>query len=166
MVRFAAAEVHPGVFDVARRPQVCLAPEASEDCAELAHPERVAAIRVQGAYEKAEPLYARALDIREKALGPMHPDVATSLNNLAILYQARGAYARAEPLLVRALDIREKALGPMHPLVANSLYNLATLYQAQGAYPKAEPLLSRAADIRESQLRSSLAPSRSRASEL
>jgi hypothetical protein len=35
----------------------------------------------------------------------MHPDVATSLNPLAVLYQAQGAYPKAEPLYVRALDI-------------------------------------------------------------
>ena len=39
-----------------------------------------------GDYAKAEPLFKRALAIREKALGPEHPDVATSLNNLALLY--------------------------------------------------------------------------------
>ena len=42
--------------------------------------------RAQGQYAKAEPLYQRALGIREKALGPEHPDVARSLNNLAVLY--------------------------------------------------------------------------------
>jgi len=35
---------------------------------------------IQGQYAKAEPLHKRALAIREKALGPNHPDVATSLN--------------------------------------------------------------------------------------
>ena len=30
----------------------------------------------QGRYAEAEPLYKRALAIREKALGPDHPDVA------------------------------------------------------------------------------------------
>jgi Tetratricopeptide repeat len=40
----------------------------------------------QGQYAKAEPLYQRPLAIREKALGPEHPDVAASLNNLAWLY--------------------------------------------------------------------------------
>jgi len=108
--------------------------------------------QVQGAYPKAEPLYVRALDIREKALGPMHPDVAICLNNLALLYRAQGAYPKAEPLYVRALDILEKALGPMHPDVAQSLNNLAVLYQVQGAYPKAEPLYVRALDIREKAL--------------
>ena len=32
----------------------------------------------QGRYADAEPLYKRALAIDEKALGPDHPDVATS----------------------------------------------------------------------------------------
>ena len=86
----------------------------------------------QGRYAEAEPLYKRALAIREKALGPDHPDVGTSLNNLAVLYQAQGRYAEAEPLYKRALAIREKALGPDHPDVGTSLNNLAVLYQQPG----------------------------------
>jgi tetratricopeptide (TPR) repeat protein len=39
--------------------------------------------RTQGKYAQAEPLYKRSLAISEKALGPNHPDVAASLNNLA-----------------------------------------------------------------------------------
>ena len=65
------------------------------------------------------------LAIREKALGPDHPDVAKSLNNLAVLYDNEGRYAEAEPLYKRALAIREKALGPDHPDVAISLNNLS-----------------------------------------
>jgi tetratricopeptide (TPR) repeat protein len=57
----------------------------------------------------------RALAIREKALGPDHPDTAQSLNNLAALYYSQGNYAKAEPILIRALAIREKVLGPNHP---------------------------------------------------
>ena len=40
----------------------------------------------QGKYEQAESLYQSSLAIREKILGKDHPDVATSLNNLAGLY--------------------------------------------------------------------------------
>ena len=40
----------------------------------------------------AEPLYKRALAIREKILGPAHPHVAASLNNLAALYGLQGRY--------------------------------------------------------------------------
>lgn len=39
----------------------------------------------QGDYVDAEALYERSLTIREKALGPDHPDVGQSLNNWAML---------------------------------------------------------------------------------
>src|SRR5262245_49314352 len=39
-----------------------------------------------GRYPDAERLSARALAIREKILGPEHPDVAQSLDQLAALY--------------------------------------------------------------------------------
>src|SRR6202521_4695264 len=80
-----------------------------------------------GKYAEATPLAERALAIREKALGPDHPDVAQSLNNLAELYDNQGRNGETEPLYKRALAIREKALGPDHPLVAQSLNNLAGL---------------------------------------
>ena len=88
-----------------------------------------AATESQGQYAEAEPLFRRALAIREQALGPDHPDTATSLNNLADLYDSQGRYAEAEPLYRRALAIREQALGPDHPDTATSLNNLARLYE-------------------------------------
>jgi tetratricopeptide (TPR) repeat protein len=66
----------------------------------------------QGRYAEAEPLYQRSLAIDEKALGPDHPSVATSLNNLAELHKAQGRYVDAEPLYKRSLAIKEKAPGP------------------------------------------------------
>lgn len=97
-----------------------------------------------GRYQQAIALAQRAPAIREKALGSEHPDIASSLNNLAVLYRATGAYAKAEPLYQRALAIRQKALGPEHPSTAVSLNNLAVLYRATGTYAKAEPLPARA----------------------
>src|SRR5262249_47167118 len=72
-------------------------------------------------------VYRRALTILERALGPEHPNVATSLANLAVLYQLEGKYAEAELLHKRSLTIRETALGPEHPNVNVSLINLAIL---------------------------------------
>jgi len=103
-------------------------------------------------YEQAEPLFQRALAIREHELGPNHPDTATSLNNLAGLYWAQGKYAEAESLLQRALAIHEQQVGPQHPATASSLNNLAELYRAQGKYAEAEPLHQRALAIREHEL--------------
>ena len=95
-------------------------------------------------YAQATPLLQRALAISEKVLGPDHPDVATSLNNLAGLYHTQGQYADAAPLYRRALAIYEKVLGPEHPDVATSLNNLAELYRSQGQYAQAAPLYQRA----------------------
>jgi CHAT domain-containing protein/Tfp pilus assembly protein PilF len=92
------------------------------------------------------------LAIYEKAHGRDHPDVATSLNNLAGLYYSQGRYADAEPLYQRSLAIREKALGRDHPDLAQSLNNLAGLYDSQGRYADAEPLYQRALAIREKAL--------------
>jgi len=103
-------------------------------------------------YALAEPLYQRALSIRERQLGPDHPDTAQSLNNLAVLYWSQGKYEQAEPLYQRALSIREQQLGPDHPNMATSLNNLAALYRTQGKYEQAEPLYQRALSIRERQL--------------
>ena len=76
-----------------------------------------------------------------------YPDVAQTLNNLAIVYQAQGKYREAEGLFKRALAIREKALGANHPDVGQTLNNLANVYRAQGKYREAEGLLKRALAI-------------------
>jgi tetratricopeptide (TPR) repeat protein len=108
--------------------------------------------RDQGRYAEAEPLYRRALALREQALGPTHPDVATSLNSLGLLYHDQGRYAEAEPLYQRAIALREQALGPTHPTVAQSLNGLAVLYQEQGRYAEAEPRFKQALMISEKTL--------------
>ena len=93
-------------------------------------------------YEEALPLHQRALALWEQVLGPTHPDVAWSLNNLAIIYRVQGRFAEALPLYQRALALREQGLGLAHPDVAMSLNNLADLHRAQGHY--AEPCRSSA----------------------
>ncbi|MEM9488469.1 MAG: CHAT domain-containing tetratricopeptide repeat protein [Myxococcota bacterium] len=109
-------------------------------------------LRKKGRYDEALPLVQRSLKIREKALGPDHPDVAASLNNLAILHRSRGEYDEALPLYKRSLAIREKAQGPDHPDVAGSLNNLARLHESRGEYDEALPLQQRSLAIKEKAL--------------
>ena len=54
--------------------------------------------RAQGRYAQAEPLYNRSLAIREKTLGPDHPDVAATLENMEALYRKSGREKEAEAL--------------------------------------------------------------------
>ncbi len=101
-----------------------------------------------GKYDRAVVVAKKALEVAEKNVGPNHPSVAASLNNLAELYRTQGQYAQAEPLYKRALAIKEKALGPDHPKVATSLENLAALYRATKRDEEAKTLEQRAARIR------------------
>ncbi len=50
----------------------------------------------KGQYDRAVVVAKKALDVAEKAVGPNHPSVATSLNSLAVLYEAQGQYAPVE----------------------------------------------------------------------
>jgi CHAT domain-containing protein/Tfp pilus assembly protein PilF len=113
---------------------------------------QVVALSRQGNYAKATKIAKRALAIAEQKSGPDNPVIATSLNNLAGLYQSQGRYAAAEPLYKRSLALYERALGPDHPDVATSLNNLALLYQRQGRYAAAEPLYKRSLDLYEKAL--------------
>ena len=106
----------------------------------------------QARYADAEPLFKRSLAITEKALGAVHPQVATTLNNLAALYEEQGRYRDAELLYKRSLAIREIAIGTVHPDVANTLNCLADLYREQGRYADAEPFYKRSLAIREKAL--------------
>jgi tetratricopeptide (TPR) repeat protein len=105
--------------------------------------------KIIGDYEKALSFREREFDIGEKVLDPQYPDVANSLNNLAVYYHQIGDYKKALSYYQRALEIYEKVLGPQNPDVANSLNNLGELYRQIGDYKKALPLYQKALNIRE-----------------
>jgi tetratricopeptide (TPR) repeat protein len=90
---------------------------------------------------EAEQLFQQALVIRQQALPEGHPDIATSLNDLALLYKVQNRLSEAEPLFQQALAIWQQALPEGHPHIATSLNNLAMLYKAQNRFSEAEPLL-------------------------
>ncbi|MFL5703510.1 MAG: tetratricopeptide repeat protein [Ktedonobacteraceae bacterium] len=98
-------------------------------------------------YAQAEPLLQQSLAIREQVLEPGHPDTASSLSDLGVLYLTQGKYQQSAPLLQQALEIREHALGLEHPNTAASLNSLALLYYAQGKYALAEQLYQQALHI-------------------
>lgn len=103
----------------------------------------------QKRYEEAEPVYNRAIQIRENGLGHEHPQVAISLSNLALLYYAQKKHTKALSLAQDALKIREKTLAPDHLDLAMSLNNLALIHHALKQHDKAERYSQRALEIRE-----------------
>ena len=70
---------------------------------------------VQAKYAEAEPLFRRALAIREKALGPERPEVAKTLDNYAELLRKTNREAEAAKLEARAKAIRAKHAGKNPP---------------------------------------------------
>ena len=80
-----------------------------------------------GQFDEAETLFRRALDSREKELGPGHTDTAETLNNLAEVLRDNGDLDGAEALFRRASVIYEEKLGVDHPNTRNVAKNLASL---------------------------------------
>lgn len=102
-------------------------------------------------YLKAEILYKRSLTIREKALGPYHLDVATSLDRLAMLYKTLSKFSRngdqksngeytntylldenfkVEAFYERSLIIKQMKYGQDSTNLLNPLGNLYTLFRS------------------------------------
>ncbi len=57
----------------------------------------------------------RALGLQEKVLGPSHPNVAVTLNNLAYVLRDQGEVDASRLLTERSLVIQEAALGANPP---------------------------------------------------
>ncbi|MGB1250990.1 MAG: FxSxx-COOH system tetratricopeptide repeat protein [Candidatus Promineifilaceae bacterium] len=102
-----------------------------------------------GNYADSALLFQRSLVIREELFGDYHPSTASSLNNLAAVFESMGAYEKALPLYQRSLAINEEVVGETHPDTGTSLSNLAGLYRSIGEYAKALPLYKRSRQIRE-----------------
>ena len=111
-------------------------------------------VLVQSDLAVARLLCERALAIREKALGPEHPDTSISLTQLAEVLLNQGDPATAQPLLERALAIEEKALalGPEHHRATVILAYLGLALRDQGDLAAARLLYERALAIREKAL--------------
>jgi len=104
----------------------------------------------KGHAPEARKLIDRAVSIKEKALGPDHPEVAVSLNHSAVLYMNAGESARAKSLFERVIAIREKAFGANSPDVAKVLHNLAIVHYNVGEYEQSIVLYRRALAIYDS----------------
>jgi tetratricopeptide (TPR) repeat protein len=98
----------------------------------------------QGRLAEAEAMYERALQGKEKALGPDHTSTLDTVNNLGALYVNQGRLKEAAAMCQRALQGYEKALGPDHTSTLSAVNNLGTLYVNQGRLKEAEAMYQRA----------------------
>jgi len=109
-------------------------------------------LQAEGKLDKAEWALRRALEVRRNGLGPDHPYVAISINELAGLELARGRLADAERGFRHALALRRAQQPPNLSYVAYSLVGLGRTLLAQRRPDDALPLLTEAESIRRSAL--------------
>jgi hypothetical protein len=85
-----------------------------------------------GNYASAEELLREAASLQEATLGPAHPALANTLNNLGIVCELTDNPVDAERNLRRAVEIATAALPPDHPFLATSRENLRDFCEARG----------------------------------
>jgi serine/threonine-protein kinase len=105
-----------------------------------------------GAYDRAEPLLADALELRRRTVGAERLDVAESLHHLAAVAYEKGDHAGSETMYREALQLRRGLLGAKSLKAAASMAGLGRALVARGKFAEAEPLVRDALELRRSQL--------------
>ncbi len=94
-------------------------------------------------YEDAIMSGEKAMQMARSLFKPGKGDylnLATTLNDLAIMYKKAGVGQKAEPLYKESLEITQQLMGADHPEALITLNNLALLYKQMGRYEEAEPI--------------------------
>jgi serine/threonine-protein kinase len=98
------------------------------------------ALVAQKRFEEAVVLLTKALTIREAVYGPVHPAVASTLNELGNTALARERYGEAETAFSRMVAIYKAVYHNRHYLIGIAQSNLASVYTARKEYARGEKL--------------------------
>jgi hypothetical protein len=104
-------------------------PEPREARSIIENAEQAAAA---GNYSSAEEFLREAAALQEQTLGPHHPDLANTLNNLGVICEMTDNPIDAEHYFRRAYTIATATLASDHPFVATSRKNLHDFCAARG----------------------------------
>ncbi len=104
-------------------------PSSCEPRSSIDAAEKAAAV---GDYASAEGLLRDAARQQEADLGPLHPDLANTLNNLGIICEFINKPTDAERCYRQAYAIAAAVLEPDHPFAVTSKKNLTDFCQAHG----------------------------------
>ncbi|MCH9682270.1 MAG: serine/threonine-protein kinase [Deltaproteobacteria bacterium] len=96
------------------------------------------------AYDEAEKILLRAIEVESRHAGRAHPQVANSITNLGNVYWFRAQYDQAESAYQEAYDIRREWLGPTNAKTAITVMNLGLIADIRGDLPRAIELLEEA----------------------
>ena len=103
-------------------------------------------------YAEAMPLAMRCMEIRERELGPDHPEVGLALFTVGNIYSDMPDLPKSANYYDRAIANRAKALGPDHVSLASIYNNYGLVYKEMARYPDALAMFERALTIREKAL--------------
>ncbi|HLP83839.1 MAG TPA: serine/threonine-protein kinase, partial [Phycisphaerales bacterium] len=96
--------------------------------------------RERGDLDRAEVVFTKALEIRERVLDAGDPNLADSINNMGLLRRRQGRHQESAKYYERAVALqRVSSIRDDHRLARN-IYNLASAYVAAGEPAKAKPL--------------------------
>lgn len=131
----------------------------------LEHGEHGDAVESIGAYDNyalfctsrasrddAEPLYRRALILRQETVGPRHPVYAAGLVNLGRLQYRRGALDEAETLMWQAADVFDGSRLAPYSGHLPAFYYLALIAQANQQRDEANALCKKLHGISEADM--------------
>lgn len=104
--------------------------------------------KMQGNLEEAQTSYESALEMQKKLYGPVHADVATTMNNLASLFGSLGKYFEAKELYKQAIAMRTTIFGLDHQTVAATYNNYGALMVITREFDTARDLFESALKIK------------------
>jgi serine/threonine protein kinase len=113
------------------------------------HNNRGAMRATQGRLQDAVEEMHRAIAAKQKALGPDDPDIAVSINNVAIYLDELGETAEAAKYAQRAVEIFSTTLGLDHPKAAPALTNYAEMLNRLGRFQASREPAERALAVFE-----------------
>ncbi|MBE9569103.1 MAG: tetratricopeptide repeat protein, partial [Proteobacteria bacterium] len=103
----------------------------------------------QGRMDLSISYVKKSLLLRKELFGEKHPDVATSYNNLGMVYRARGQLDQAISYHEKSLVLSKELFGEKHPYVATSYNNLGGVYEARGQLDQAITYHNKALALRK-----------------
>jgi eukaryotic-like serine/threonine-protein kinase len=99
-----------------------------------------------GLYPQAQSLFADAVKIRKRVLGPEDPATLKSMHGLCRPLREQGHYSEAETLQRDTLDVERRVLGNENPDTLASAAELAIILDNEARYPESEKLAQEALD--------------------
>jgi serine/threonine-protein kinase len=104
---------------------------------------------MKGNLAEAKALFEKIIPLKEKTLGPDHPDLAYTLDDLGWVLSELGHPEQSIALHDRAISILVNHSDPSNPVIANAYGNKGDSLRKVGRYADAEQSFARAMEILE-----------------